>query len=112
MLAKRCENRVIDLDVKCHLRCISNDQLLDRSQQRMRRRFAWIALDHRIERIQFGLDAAGGQKIRRVVLVFVGGAGQQRHGANGQLAQPAAGRQAGAHRAEVNIPAARQRLAP
>jgi len=112
MFAQCRKHLVADLDVQRHLRGVLNHQLLNRTQRRVGRGFARIVFDHGLEGIEFGLAATGGQEVRCVVAILVVGAGQQGHGANAQLTKLAAGRQSGAHRAQVDVPGPRQRLTP
>ena len=111
-LARRAEQLVVDGNIARHLRGIANHQLRDLAERRVGGAAARVGRHDAAERSQLDLRAAGGKKIRRVVVVFVLGAGQQRHGADRQLAQLATGGQLGAHGFQVHVPAARQRPAP
>ena len=111
MLAQAVENSVADLHVQRHLRGVLDHQRFDLAECRVRCRDAGVVND-RIERIELGLHAAGFEEVWRVVFVLVDRAGQQGHGADAEFAQLPAGGQARAHGAKVDVPGARQRLAP
>ena len=97
VLAQCIKNLVGHFHIQRHLRGIANHQLLDGAQRRVRRRLASVGSDHCVQRIKFSLRTARSQKIRRMVLVFVGGTRQQRYGADGEFAQFGAGGQVGAY---------------
>ena len=111
MQSQSVENCVTDFHVQRHLSGVLNHQRFNLPERRVRGCHAGV-VNHRVECIEFGLHTAGFEKVRRMVFVFVDGAGQQGHGANTELAQLPTGGQARAHGAQVDVPGAGQRLAP
>ena len=111
MPAQPVENIVSNFHVQRHLRGVLNHQRFNLPECRVRGCHAGV-VNHRVECIELGLHTAGFEEVGRMVFVFIDGAGQQGHGANTELAQFPAGGQARAHSAQVDVPGARQRLAP
>jgi hypothetical protein len=103
---------VLHRHVQRHLGGVLDDPAFDHAQRRLRGQAPGINLHMAVQGVQFVLCAAGLQEVRCVVVVFVFGARQQRHGANAQFPQLPAGGQLAAHRLEIDVPAARQRFAP